>query len=93
MLLEELRHEVCEYNLMLPKYGLVVMTSGNISGRDPESGLVVIKPSGYSYDEMTPADMVVLDMDGKVVEGHLKPIQKPDLLDCEITFDEIQFVS
>ncbi len=73
MLLEELRHQVCKYNLLLPKYGLVVMTSGNISGRDPETGLVVIKPSGLSYDDMTPADMVVVDMDGKVVEGHRKP--------------------
>ena len=72
MLLEALRHEVWKYNLLLPKYGLVVMTSGNISGRDPETGLVVIKPSGYSYEEMTPADMVVVDMDGNVVEGHLK---------------------
>lgn len=73
MLLEKLRHEVCKYNLELPKYGLVVMTSGNISGRDPETGLVVIKPSGISYDEMTSADMVVVDMDGNVIEGHLKP--------------------
>jgi L-ribulose-5-phosphate 4-epimerase len=73
MYLESLRNEVWKYNLLLPKYGLVVMTSGNISGRDPESGLVVIKPSGYSYEEMTPADMVVVDMDGKVVEGHLMP--------------------
>ena len=73
MLLEKLRNDVWKYNLELPKYGLVVMTSGNISGRDPESGLVVIKPSGYSYDEMTPDDMVVVDLDGKVVEGHLKP--------------------
>lgn len=73
MLLEGLRHEVCRYNLELPKHGLVVMTSGNISGRDPESGLVVIKPSGVSYDEMTPADMVVVDIDGNVVEGYRKP--------------------
>jgi L-ribulose-5-phosphate 4-epimerase len=73
MLLESLRNEVWKCNLLLPRYGLVVMTSGNISGRDPESGLVVIKPSGYSYEEMTPADMVVVDLDGKVVEGHLKP--------------------
>ena len=73
MYLESLRNEVWKYNLLLPKYGLVVMTSGNISGRDPETGLVVIKPSGYSYEEMTPADMVVVDMDGNVVEGHLKP--------------------
>jgi L-ribulose-5-phosphate 4-epimerase len=73
MLLESLRNEVWKYNLLLPKYGLVVMTSGNISGRDPETGLVVIKPSGYSYEEMTAADMVVVDMNGNVVEGHLKP--------------------
>jgi L-ribulose-5-phosphate 4-epimerase len=73
MLLESLRNEVWRYNLLLPKYGLVVMTSGNISGRDPETGLVVIKPSGYSYEEMTPADMVVVDMDGNVVEGRLRP--------------------
>jgi len=73
MLLEQLRHEVWKYNLLLPKHGLVVMTSGNISGRDPESGLVVIKPSGYGYDEMTPADMVVVDREGQVVEGELKP--------------------
>jgi len=73
MLLESLRNDVWKYNLLLPKYGLVVMTSGNISGRDPESGLVVIKPSGYSYEEMTPADMVVVDLDGNVIEGHLKP--------------------
>ena len=73
MLLAKLRNDVWKYNLELPKYGLVVMTSGNISGRDPESGLVVIKPSGYSYEEMTPDDMVVVDLDGRVVEGHLKP--------------------
>ena len=73
MLLEKLRNDVWKHNLELPKYGLVVMTSGNISGRDPESGLVVIKPSGYSYEEMTPDDMVVVDLDGKVIEGHLKP--------------------
>ncbi|MDX9832417.1 MAG: class II aldolase/adducin family protein, partial [Anaerolineae bacterium] len=72
-MLEELRHEVWKYNLELPKHGLVVMTSGNISGRDPETGLVVMKPSGYSYEEMTPEDMVVIDMNGNVVEGHLKP--------------------
>lgn len=73
MLLEALRNEVWKYNLELPRYGLIKMTSGNISGRDAETGLVVIKPSGYSYDEMTPADMVVVDMDGRVVEGHLQP--------------------
>jgi L-ribulose-5-phosphate 4-epimerase len=73
MLLEELRHEVWRCNLLLPKNGLVKMTSGNVSGRDPETGLVVIKPSGYSYEEMTPADMVVVDLEGNIMEGHLKP--------------------
>jgi L-ribulose-5-phosphate 4-epimerase len=72
-MLEKLRQEVWEYNMELPKHGLVVMTSGNVSGRDPETNLVVIKPSGYSYDRMTPEDMVVVNLDGKVVEGHLKP--------------------
>ncbi len=73
MLLQKLREIVWKCNLELPKNDLVKMTSGNISGRDPDTGLVVIKPSGYSYEEMTPADMVVVDMDGAVVEGHLTP--------------------
>jgi L-ribulose-5-phosphate 4-epimerase len=73
MLLEELREEVWKCNLELPKNGLVKMTSGNVSGRDAESGLVVIKPSGYSYEEMTPADMVVVDLEGNVVDGSLRP--------------------
>jgi L-ribulose-5-phosphate 4-epimerase len=72
-MLEELREEVWKRNLELPKNGLVKMTSGNVSGRDPETDLVVIKPSGYSYEEMTPADMVVVDLEGEVVEGHLLP--------------------
>jgi L-ribulose-5-phosphate 4-epimerase len=73
MLLEELREEVWKCNLELPKNGLVKMTSGNVSARDPESGLVVIKPSGYGYEQMAPADMVVVDLDGNIVDGHLKP--------------------
>ena len=72
-MLEELRYQVWKYNLELPKYGLVKMTSGNISGRDRSTGLVVIKPSGYSYEEMKPEDMVVVDLDGRVIEGHLQP--------------------
>jgi L-ribulose-5-phosphate 4-epimerase len=72
-MLEGLREEVWKCNLELPKNGLVKMTSGNVSGRDPQTGLVVIKPSGYSYEEMAPADMVVIDLEGNVVEGHLKP--------------------
>jgi len=73
MLLEQLRKTVWECNLELPKNDLVKMTSGNVSGRDPASGLVVIKPSGFSYEEMTPAHMVVVDLDGRVIEGDLKP--------------------
>ena len=72
MLLEKLREIVWKCNLELPKNDLVKMTSGNVSGRDPETGLVVIKPSGYSYEEMTPAHMVVVDLEGRVVEGELK---------------------
>ena len=72
-MLDELREEVWECNLELPRNGLVKMTSGNVSGRDTESQLIVIKPSGYSYEEMTPADMVVVDLEGSVVDGHLKP--------------------
>jgi len=73
MMLLALRQEVWKSNLELPKHGLVKLTSGNVSGRDPESNLVVIKPSGYSYEEMTPEDMVVVDLQGNVVEGHLRP--------------------
>jgi L-ribulose-5-phosphate 4-epimerase len=71
--LEKLRQEVWENNLLLPQHKLVVMTSGNVSGRDPESNLVVIKPSGYSYDKLTPQDLVVMNLDGEVVEGDLSP--------------------
>ncbi|MBE7553893.1 MAG: class II aldolase/adducin family protein [Anaerolineales bacterium] len=73
MALEALRQEVWKCNLELPKNGLVKMTSGNVSARDPETGLVVIKPSGYSYEDLTPADMVIVNLEGDVVEGHLKP--------------------
>jgi L-ribulose-5-phosphate 4-epimerase len=78
MLLDQLREIVWKCNLELPKNGLVKMTSGNVSGRDPESGLVVIKPSGISFEELTPTHMVVVDMDGRVVEGDLKPSTDTD---------------
>jgi L-ribulose-5-phosphate 4-epimerase len=78
MLLEQLREIVWKCNLELPKNGLVKMTSGNVSGRDPETGFVVIKPSGYSFEEMTPAHMVVVDPDCRVVEGDLKPSTDTD---------------
>ena len=72
-MLEALKQEVLEANLLLPTYGLITFTWGNVSGIDRESGLVVIKPSGVSYDGMTAEDMVVVDLQGKVVEGKWKP--------------------
>lgn len=72
-MLEELKRTVCEANLLLPAHGLVTFTWGNVSGIDREKGLVVIKPSGVSYNGMTPEDMVVVDLDGKTVEGKWKP--------------------
>ncbi len=72
-MLEELKEEVCKANLDLVKHGLVIFTWGNVSGIDRRQGLVVIKPSGVSYDHMKPSDMVVLNLDGKVVEGKLNP--------------------
>jgi L-ribulose-5-phosphate 4-epimerase len=72
-MLEELKRIVCEANLLLPKHGLVTFTWGNVSGIDRASGLVVIKPSGVEYDGMSPDDMVVVDLDGKRVEGKYKP--------------------
>jgi len=72
-MLEQLKQEVFEANLLLPKYGLVTLTWGNVSGIDREQGLVVIKPSGVEYDVMSVDDMVVIDLAGNVVEGNLKP--------------------
>ena len=72
-MLDDLKQKVLEANLLLPKYGLVVFTWGNVSGIDRENGLVVIKPSGVDYDIMKADDMVVTDLDGNVVEGKLKP--------------------
>lgn len=73
MLLAELRAEVCHLHALLPANNLVAWTSGNISGRDPTSGLIVIKPSGLKYDQLTPENMVVVDDNGQVVEGQLTP--------------------
>ena len=72
-MLERLKQEVWRANLSLRDYGLVTLTWGNASGIDRESGLVVIKPSGVEYDTMKPEDMVVLDLNGNVVEGDLNP--------------------
>ncbi|MEI7675131.1 MAG: L-ribulose-5-phosphate 4-epimerase [Bacteroidales bacterium] len=72
-MLENLKEQVFKENLELVKHGLVIFTWGNVSGIDSETGLVVIKPSGVSYEAMKADDMVVVDLDGKVVEGKLKP--------------------
>ncbi len=72
-MLEKLKEEVYLANLDLVEHGLVIFTWGNVSGIDRERGLVVIKPSGVSYDEMRPQDMVVMNLYGQVLEGDLKP--------------------
>jgi L-ribulose-5-phosphate 4-epimerase len=72
-MLEKLKQEVLQANLDLVKHGLVIFTWGNVSAIDRATGLVVIKPSGVSYDDMKAEDMVVLDLEGKIVEGNLKP--------------------
>ncbi len=72
-MLEKIKEELVALNQALPKNNLVVWTGGNVSMRDPESGLVAIKPSGLGFEELTPDSMVVVDLDGKIVEGSLKP--------------------
>ena len=72
-MLDHLKQIVYEANMDLPKYGLVTFTWGNVSQRDPESGYFVIKPSGVSYDSLKPEDMVVVDLQGNVVEGSYRP--------------------
>lgn len=72
-MLEALRDEVYKLHLELPKHNLVVWTMGNISARDPDTGYVVIKPSGVRYEDLSPENMVVVDLEGNQVEGELKP--------------------
>ena len=72
-MLEALKEEVFQANLDLVKHGLVIFTWGNVSAIDRKTGLVVIKPSGVSYDDMKADDMVVIDLNGNIVEGKLKP--------------------
>lgn len=72
-MLEQMKEEVLKANLMLPKYGLVTFTWGNVSAIDREKGIVAIKPSGVEYDDMKASDIVLVDLDGTVVEGDLKP--------------------
>ena len=78
-MLEELKQQVCQANLMLPQHGLVTFTGGNVSGVDREKGLMVIKPSGVAYEGMSPEDMVVVSLaDGQRVEGKWKPSSDTD---------------
>ncbi len=72
-MLEALREEVWRLHLELPKANLVTWTAGNLSARDPESGFVVIKPSGLRYEDLKPENMVIVDLEGDIVEGKLKP--------------------
>ncbi len=72
-MLEKLKQELVELHLELPKNNLVAWTSGNVSARDAETGLIVIKASGVRYEELHPEHMVVVDLDGKMIEGSFKP--------------------
>ena len=73
MILTKLRKLICELNKELPRQGLVAWTSGNASGRDPETDYVIVKPSGLMFEDLTPEDMCVVDLEGNVIEGKLKP--------------------
>lgn len=72
-MLEQLKNKVYEANIQLVKHGLVIFTWGNVSAIDRKTGYVVIKPSGVEYKNMSPSDMVVVDLDGNIIDGHLKP--------------------
>lgn len=89
-MLEELKERVYEANMLLPKYGLVTFTWGNVSSMDADSGLFVIKPSGVDYEVMTPDDMVVMDLDGNKIEGDYNPSSDtPTHLELYKAFPEI----
>ena len=89
-MLEALKEKVFRANLDLVKHGLVIFTWGNVSAIDRENNLVVIKPSGVSYETMVAADMVVVDLDGNIVEGGLRPSSDmPTHLMLYIAFSEI----
>ncbi|NLZ68524.1 MAG: L-ribulose-5-phosphate 4-epimerase [Spirochaetales bacterium] len=89
-MLEELKEKVLKANLLLPHYGLVTFTWGNVSEIDRERNLVVIKPSGVDYDKLTAEDMVVVDLSGHVVEGTLRPSSDtPTHLELYKAFKEI----
>lgn len=77
-MLENLKIDVCEANLELKRNNLIIFSWGNVSGIDRNQGIIAIKPSGVSYDSLTPDDIVLLDLEGKVVEGELKPSSDTD---------------
>lgn len=91
-MLEKLKKEVYEANMLLPKYGLITFTWGNVSGIDRENGLVVIKPSGVEYDVMKPEDMVIVSLNtGEIVEGNLNPSSDtPTHLELYKAFSDIK---
>ncbi|MBD1558818.1 L-ribulose-5-phosphate 4-epimerase [Vibrio sp. S9_S30] len=90
---QELRQRVHEANLLLPKFHLVTFTWGNVSEIDREAGVFAIKPSGVEYDSMTVDDIVVLDLDGNVIEGHLNPSSDtPTHLEIYKAFDQVNGV-
>lgn len=70
---EDIRHSAYEANMQLPRLGLVLFTFGNVSAADREKGVFAIKPSGVPYEDLSPGNMVIVDFDGKIVEGHLRP--------------------
>lgn len=72
-MLEKMKQEVLEANLLLPQYGLITFTWGNVSAIDRKTGIVAIKPSGVDYDTMKAEDIVLVDLEGNIVEGNLKP--------------------
>lgn len=72
-MLEKLKEQLVQFHLELPKNNLVVWTGGNVSARDPETGYVAIKPSGIRYEDLSPKDIVILDLEGNIIEGDLKP--------------------
>lgn len=93
-MLEELKERVCQANLLLPKYGLVKFTWGNVSEITEDRKYIVIKPSGVEYDQMKAKDMVVVDMDGNVVEGELKPSSDtPTHIELYKSFPEISGIT
>ena len=89
-MLEELKKQVYEANMLLPKHGLVTFTWGNVSQIDRAKGVFCIKPSGVDYDKLTPDDMVIMDLDGNKVEGRYKPSSDtPTHLELYRAFDKI----